>query len=91
MMRRLSTAVFLALVLASPAGAQPPQQPAQQDEFVPISELPPQEQLPAPPLLIGAYAFAWLALGGYVLSLSRRLTSVQRELDRLEAETRRKP
>ena len=41
---------------------QPPQQPhAAGNEFVPISQLPPQDQLPAAPLLISAYVFVWLA------------------------------
>ena len=84
--------VFLVMVALAPAvhTQQPPrQQPQQQDEFVPISELPPQEQLPAQPLVIAAYAFAWLAIGGYVLSLARRLDTVQRELKRLESDTQR--
>jgi CcmD family protein len=60
------------------------QQPSQQNEFIPISELPPQEQLPAAPLLIGAYVFVLVVLFVYVLSVSRRLRSVQQEIDRLD-------
>ena len=41
------------------AQQQPPPRPAQ-DEFVPIDELPPNEQLPAAPLLIAAYSVAWI-------------------------------
>jgi CcmD family protein len=63
---------------------QPSQQPSQQSEFIPISELPPQEQLPAAPLLIGAYVFVLVVLFVYVLSVSRRLRSVQQEIDRLD-------
>jgi CcmD family protein len=88
MLRSLVTAVVLALALAGAAGAQqPPRQP--QDEFVPVSELPPEEQLPAQPLVIAAYAFAWVAIGGYVLSVARRLDAVSREIQRLESETPR--
>jgi len=87
--RLVLIACFLVMVLAPAAGAGQPPRPQQQDEFVPVSELPPQEQLPSPPLVITAYAFAWLAIGGYVLSLARRLTVVQHELERLEADTRR--
>jgi CcmD family protein len=71
------------------AGQQPqpqPAPPAATDEFVPISQLPPQDQLPAAPLLIGAYAFVWVALFGYLLSVGRRLTKVQTEVERLDAE-----
>ena len=58
------------------------QQPQQQEEFVPIDELPPQDQLPAAPLLITAYSFVVLALFAYVVSVARRLSRGQRELDR---------
>jgi CcmD family protein len=84
--------VFL-LVLASGVGcgaAQQPSQPApqpqpsQQNEFIPIDQLPPQEQLAAAPLLIGAYAFVLAVLFLYLLSVARRLTTIQRELDRLD-------
>ena len=54
----------LALLLSvTPLVAQQPQpQPQQQDEFVPVSQLPAQDQLPAAPLLVSAYAFVWVAL-----------------------------
>ena len=65
------------------------QAPQQQDEFVPIDELPPQDQLPAAPLLVAAYSFVVLALFAYVMSVARRMATVQRELDRLEADLRR--
>jgi CcmD family protein len=92
--------VLLFLLLASPAfaagsvrfvgaGQQPDAQsqpPKQTDEFVPISQLPPQDQLPAAPLLVTAYAFVWLVLFGYLMSVARRLTRVQREVERLESD-----
>jgi CcmD family protein len=65
------------------------QQPEQQNEFIPIDQLPPQDQLPAAPLLIAAYAIVMLALFVYVVSVARRLGSVQRELERLEADMKR--
>ncbi len=86
--RRLLTSVLLVIALASSTSAQQPR-PQQQDEFVPVSELPSQEQLPSAPLVIAAYAFAWLAIGGYVLSVARRLTTVQREIERLESDAKR--
>ena len=73
--------------VAATHAQQPP--PQQQDEFVPIEELPAQDQLPAAPLLVSAYSFVALALFAYVVSVARRLTSVQRELDRLESESKR--
>ena len=66
------------------------QQLQQQEEFVPIDELPPQDQLPAAPLLVTAYSFVVLALFAYVVSVARRLGRVQRELDRLESDLKRR-
>ena len=79
---------LLLLVVSTPlvAQQQQPEPPKQTDEFVPISQLPPQDQLPAAPLLVTAYAFVWLALFGYLVSLARRLSKVQREVERLESD-----
>jgi len=86
--RRLAASLVLAIALTAGVFAQqPPQRPT--EEFVPVSELPPQEQLPSAPLVIAAYAFVWLALGGYVFSVARRLTTVQREVERLEVDVRK--
>ena len=86
-------ALLLVLLVASaPFGVATqaqPQQPQQQEEFVPIDQLPPQDQLPAAPLLVAAYSFVALALFAYVISVARRLGSVQNELQRLEAELKR--
>lgn len=72
---------------AQPAPAQPP---AATDEFVPVGDLPPEEQLPAAPLVIGAYAFMWVAVLAYVWSLWRRLSAVQKDLEALtRSQTRR--
>ena len=43
----------------------------------------------AAPLLIGAYAFALVALFGYVISVSRRLTAVKTDIARLESDVKR--
>jgi CcmD family protein len=90
-------ALVFALGACAPQAAQQPQPqpqpapPAATDEFVPISQLPAQDQLPAAPLLVTAYAFVWVALFGYLLSVGRRLTKVQREVDRLESDIARGP
>jgi len=72
--------------LSGAGGLQEAQQPKQTDEFVPISQLPPQDQLPAAPLLVTAYAFVWVVLFAYVMSVGRRLTKVQHEVERLESD-----
>jgi CcmD family protein len=78
---------------SSGAASQQPQPqpgpPSATDEFVPISQLPPQDQLPAAPLLVTAYSFVWLALFGYLVSVAQRLSKVQREVERLESDMKR--
>lgn len=73
--------LYLALLMLSHAAiavAQPGQ-----SEFVPVSELPASEQLPAAPLLIAAYAFVWLAFLSYAWITWRRVGKVEAELNAL--------
>jgi CcmD family protein len=63
--------------------AQPPQPPPGQEEFVPLSEIPAEEQIPAFTLVAAAYAAVWIVLIGYVWSVSRRLQAVESELGSL--------
>ena len=88
--RALLCFAFLLALSGTPALAQPPASPEQQGEFVPIDQLPPQDQLPAAPLLIAAYAVVLLAFFGYMLSVARRLGAVQRELERVETDMKRR-
>ena len=72
---------LIAVLLAFPAvlaGAQPPSQP--QGGFVPIDQLPTPESFPAAPLVIAAYAVAWVVIFLYVWSVWRRLNRVEGEL-----------
>ena len=80
-MTRILTAVS-AMVLAAVHVLAAQATPGQ-GEFVPISELPPGDQLPSAPLLIIAYAFVWLALMFYLWTIWRRLGNVQREMHAL--------
>ena len=89
-MIRAFAVLLIALACAAPAfsaAAQPP--PEQQEEFRPVSELPPQEQYPVLPLLVGAYVFVVVVLFVYLFSLARRLALVQREVERLDADLKR--
>ena len=100
-LKRTAAVIVLALTCAavstraqSPAAPPSSQQPSaappeQQNEFVPLDQLPPQEQLPAGRLLVIAYAFVVGALFVYVISVARRLGSVRREVERLEADLKR--
>jgi CcmD family protein len=48
-------------------------------EFVPFAPAP-GEVLPAAPLVMTAYAFAWLVIFFYVSSIWRRLERVERDI-----------
>ena len=72
-------------LLAGPAATsiaaqQPPRTTAAQDGFVPVDTLPPEDRLPAAPLLVAAYSVAWVAIIIYIWSLWRRLSRVEREM-----------
>jgi len=95
--RSILVAMVLFVALVAPTGAQggaaqgqsqTPRQ-EQQTEFIPLDQLPPQEQLPAARLLIAAYAFVLAALFLYVLSVARRVGAVHREVQRLETDLKR--
>jgi len=73
--------LWLAAGLAMAQGS--PQEPA--DQFVPVKNLPSQEQLPAAALVMTAYAFVWAALLVYVWTIWRRLMKVEREMRDLTA------
>ena len=78
-MRRLLAFSFTFMLAVLPALAmqQPPPAP---DGFVPASSVPGQEQLPAAPLVIVAYAVVWLLVLGYLWSIWSRLARAEREL-----------
>ena len=78
--------LLLLLVIGSSISDAQPQPPK---DFVAVDESQPGEQIPALPLIAGAYGFIWVVLLGYVWSIGRRLQKVEGEL--AELETRRKP
>ena len=82
--RAVSLGVALCVLCAVWAGghttfaAQPPD--AAQDGFVPMNDIPPEDQLPAAPLLVAAYSVVWAIAIGYMWTIWRRLGTVEREL-----------
>src|SRR5262245_26949878 len=74
------------------SGLQLQQTPSTQqpkEGFEPISEVPPEDRMPAAPMVMAAYAFVMLAFFAYLLSLARRLGAVKQEISRLESELKR--
>ena len=85
-LRRTTLATMLLLLTASGAAAgdlgwSQPQPP--QEEFVPLDQVPPEDQLPAAPLLIAAYAIVWVVVFGYLWSIWRRQAAVEQDLREL--------
>ena len=87
---RLATAVVaLTCVATLPMAIFAQTQAPPQDKFTPLDQLPPTEPFPAAPLLVAAYAVVLVVLFLYLVSVARRLTAVQREVERLEADVKR--
>lgn len=89
----LALLFVMAMTTATIGDAQQPQPTPSQEGFVPADQLPDDEKLPAAPLLITAYAIAWVAVLVYLWSIWQRLSKVERELAdvsrRIEAGGRR--
>lgn len=66
------------------AAQQNPDRPPPQDEFVPLDQLPPQEELPAAPMVVAAYSFIWIAFVAYCFGLVKRVRKVEADLAALE-------
>ena len=82
-MRLLRVWIILAALMA-PVAAQAAQ-PQPPKEFVPVSDIPAGEQIPAINLVAAAYGFVWVAVMGYAWSIARRLKTVESELSDLES------
>ena len=78
-MKRLAVLMFV--LMSALVRAQEPQA-----GFVPVTEVPASEQIPAAPLVIAAYAFVWSAVVFYVVTMWRKLGKVEEELNALSAQ-----
>jgi hypothetical protein len=75
----------LGLIVGLSAGmaaldAAQPATTAAQDGFVPMDDIPPEDQMPAAPLVAGAYAVVWALAVGYLWTIWQRLGTVEAEL-----------
>src|SRR5687767_9504821 len=73
--------LFMFLLMSAVAFAQPGQ-----SEFQPVTEVPAGEQMPSAPLVIGAYAFVWLAFTVYAWMMWRKLGKVEQDLQTLSTQ-----
>jgi CcmD family protein len=86
MLRRLFVAISWVTLATRFLAAQAP---AGQEGFVPVTSLPPAQQLPAAPYLICAYAFIWVGAMVYLWSIWHRLGKVEQEMRVLEQRSHR--
>ena len=78
-LRAYVRALLIAAVLVAAPGLTAAQPPAQEG-FVPVEQLPGQEEMPAAPLVAAAYAVAWAVVLIYLFSIWKRLGTVEREM-----------
>jgi len=86
MARRLWIALVSFVLVGVPAFAlaQPPQGGAAADTgFVPLSSLPPGEEMPAARFVIAAYAFFLLLMVFYLWTIWNRLSKVEKDMQDL--------
>jgi hypothetical protein len=84
MLMRMVLAILIAIALTGgSASAAQPRTPAAQDQFVPMSEVPESERLPAAPLVFVAYGVVWVLTLAYMGLLWKRLEKVERDLQSL--------
>jgi hypothetical protein len=87
MIRRALVAVWLTGLSGLAVMAQQP--PSGSDQFLPLDQLPPGQELPAAPFLIGAYAFVWIAAMFYLWTIWRRVGKLGDEMKTLERRSAR--
>jgi type VI protein secretion system component VasF len=80
MTRRLLTLLVSFLLIGTSLFAQPPQGSPADSGFVPASSLPPSQELPAAPFVIGAYAFFLLLMLFYLWTIWSRLSKVEKDM-----------
>jgi hypothetical protein len=85
MVRRIGVCLMSLLTVPfTAATAFALQQPAAQDGFVPVTGVPASEQVPAAPLVVGAYAFFLLLMMFYLWTIWRRIGKVEADMQALE-------
>lgn len=81
MMKRAFAFLFVGAASIVTVFAQPPE-PAR-EQYVPIDQLPPSEQMPSAPLVVAAYSVVWLVAMFYAWTIWRRIGKVEDDLQAL--------
>lgn len=83
MIRRIWMVIASLWLVAVPAFAQQAPQ-GNTEGFVPMSSLPPGEEMPGGPFVVAAYAFFLLLMAFYLWTIWNRLSKVEKEMRDLE-------
>jgi hypothetical protein len=83
MIQRIWIALVSFVLLGATAFAQPPQS-GSPDGFVPLSSLPPGEEMPAARFVVAAYAFFLVLMLFYLWTIWNRLARVEKDMKELE-------
>lgn len=81
MLKRILAFLFVAALWVSGAVAQQPE-PAR-EQYVPIDQLPPSEQMPSAPFVVAAYSVVWVLAMLYLWSIWRRIGKLEDDLQSL--------
>jgi hypothetical protein len=84
MVRRVFAFLFGLLITVLATSPLLAMQPAPQEEFKPFTGVPPGQQVPAAPLVIGVYAFFLLLMMFYLWTIWRRIGKVETDMRALE-------
>lgn len=79
MVKRVFAFLFVSAISVASLLAQPPQSPAR-DQYVPIDQLPPNEQMPSAPFVVAAYSLVWIIAMLYLWSIWRRIGKVEADM-----------
>lgn len=82
MAKRVLAYLFVTAMSVATLVAQPPQAPAR-EQYVPIDQLPPSEQMPSAPFVVAAYSVVWIVAMLYLWSIWRRIGKVEQDMQAL--------
>ena len=79
MIKRVLAFLFVTAMSMATLFAQQPQAPAR-DQYLPIDQLPPSEQMPSAPFVVAAYSAVWIIAMLYLWSIWRRIGKVEEDM-----------
>jgi hypothetical protein len=82
MIKRFISFLFVTALGAAAVFAQQPQTPAR-EQYVPIDQLPPGEQMPSAPFVVAAYSVVWIVAMFYLWTIWKRIGKLEDDMQAL--------